>query len=339
MRKPLNGCNAPCAAEGGKGLALGVLTRVAVRPLPTPFQSTVAVRRIQRQAITTDPAFSDGFYDPRRSPVTGLRLARELGMIGYRSREEFDARFDWGINGPLSAADATFEVEQYLQYQGTKFSGHFDANCYLALSKAMDLMDLSDEEGSFVGGVRRIRAKTLLLGVEQDILTPPQELRAVHRILAARDEEERLAAAAAVAAAARGSAGAASEGSGGGDEGMEASAEEGEEEEEGEEAAPATPPRAGPFVLDKGKAPVVTVDLPSPAASLRGCGEMGTEPAYVRERPSVAYDEKSSPFGHDAMFHGECFDWFGTRVRQHLEEGIEHLLRIERVHTTGLSLP
>lgn len=286
----------------------------------------MAVRRIQRQAITTDPAFNRGFYDPRRSPVTGLRLARELGMIGYRSREEFDARFDWGVNGPLGAADATFEVEQYLQYQGTKFSGHFDANCYLALSKAMDLMDLSDEQSSFVGGVQRIRAQTLLLGVTQDALTPPQELRAVHRILAARDEEERMQAAAEAAAARTEEQ---EESSGAGDEPSDARHEAEETEEE------ASPPR--PFVMEQGHVPVVSLDPPVPAG--RDCGKMATEPSPVAQRPSIAYAEMSSTFGHDAMFHGECFDWFGQRVRQHLEQDIEHLLRIERVHTTGLSLP
>lgn len=58
---------------------------------------TVALRRVQRLAITSDPDFEGGGYAAAGSwPAAGMGVARELGMICYRSRQEFDQRFDWG---------------------------------------------------------------------------------------------------------------------------------------------------------------------------------------------------------------------------------------------------
>ena len=163
----------------------------------TPF--TVAVRSTQRKAILRDPAWAGGNYaDAGVVPEKGLRTARELGTMFYRSRAEFDARFEWGPRAggggergaaaPWASADSgTWEVEDYLSHAGAKFArGAFDANAYLLLSKAMDLMDLGDgAEGreSWAEGAKRIGAdggtRALLIGVAQDALIPPTELKAV----------------------------------------------------------------------------------------------------------------------------------------------------------------
>jgi len=101
-------------------------------------------------------------------PVKGMGVARQVGTIGYRSREEFDARFSWTPEKPgrpfvrgdvprrPSAVDPecdepgrwqyddeeghTFEIERYLQHAAHKFVGGtgikpYDPNCYLTLSK------------------------------------------------------------------------------------------------------------------------------------------------------------------------------------------------------------
>ncbi|KAF1793003.1 Alpha/Beta hydrolase fold [Phytophthora cactorum] len=62
---------------------------------------TVAFRRVQRRAILADPEYKDGNYTPS-VPLEGMKVARELGMTCYRSREEFDARFDWNPTGPCT---------------------------------------------------------------------------------------------------------------------------------------------------------------------------------------------------------------------------------------------
>ena len=148
---------------------------------------TVALRRIGRLAIVSDPAYMDGRYEPGRGPVTGLKLAREIGTIVYRSRDEFNQRFSWDPIGPLTASAKTFEVEQYLAAQADKFAARFDANSYLILSRCMDLMDVGAGCRSLKEGLLRIRAKGLIVGVDRDALIPLEEQEAMFRTLRAAE--------------------------------------------------------------------------------------------------------------------------------------------------------
>ena len=102
-------------------------------PLTSP--STQALRSIQRSAIRLDPLYNDGAYS--RPPVEGMRLARKLGTICYRSRGEMDRRFS-----PRVRADGSWQVEGYLEHVSWGFASRYDANCYLLLSECMDLMDI-----------------------------------------------------------------------------------------------------------------------------------------------------------------------------------------------------
>lgn len=149
---------------------------------------SVALRRIQRQAILSDPDWKSGDYadepgEKSRGPLNGLRVAREMGMIVYRSRQEFDRRFDWRVQGGTKPTDLTFEVESYLASHGSKFAmkSALDANSYLKLSKCMDLHDLSNPvlfpRQKMEDAAARIRAKALFIGVWQDMLTPAHELQ------------------------------------------------------------------------------------------------------------------------------------------------------------------
>jgi homoserine acetyltransferase len=92
--------------------------------------STAALRYVQRTALRQ--ALSSG-----APPATALDAARLVGMLAYRTRGEFDARFEWGAN-----ADAVFECEGYMHQAAVRFRGVYDVHCYLAMSKLMDLMDL-----------------------------------------------------------------------------------------------------------------------------------------------------------------------------------------------------
>ena len=56
-----------------------------------PF--SIAIRSLQREAIRLDPAWNDGQYDDATYPESGMRMARKLGVITYRSALEWDGRF------------------------------------------------------------------------------------------------------------------------------------------------------------------------------------------------------------------------------------------------------
>src|SRR5690606_7208518 len=132
-----------------------------------PF--AIAIRSLQREIIRRDPAWNGGNYTSPEGPVIGMRLARKLGMISYRSAAEWAERFgrerttDRGDNGDLFGLD--FEVESYLEAHARKFVGAFDANCYLYLSRAMDLFDVADHGGSLAEGFSRVKvARAMVIG-------------------------------------------------------------------------------------------------------------------------------------------------------------------------------
>jgi len=106
-----------------------------------------------------------------------MRLARKLGMITYRSAEEWDQRFgreripEERLSGDAFAMD--FEVESYLEAHANKFTGQFDPNCYLYLSRASDLFDIAEHGGSVAAGLALIDApRVLVIGVATDLLFP-----------------------------------------------------------------------------------------------------------------------------------------------------------------------
>ncbi|RLN48518.1 hypothetical protein BBJ28_00016420 [Nothophytophthora sp. Chile5] len=152
---------------------------------------TVAFRRVQRRAILADPAYNDGNYIPG-VPLEGMKVARELGMTCYRSREEFDARFDWNPTGPMHFKSATFEVESYMDYQANKFARLYDPNCYLLLSKAMDLTNLGRGSMNLADGTSRISCDSLVIGIKQDLLIPIQEQRNLVNILQSYGRDSQL---------------------------------------------------------------------------------------------------------------------------------------------------
>jgi homoserine O-acetyltransferase len=136
----------------------------------------IALRSLQREMIRRDPAWEEGLYAAGAGPIGGMRLARKLGMITYRSGKEWDIRFGRErISGEERATGDSFapdfEVESYLEHHAQKFTGDFDANCYLYLSRASDLFDVAEYGGSVRAALSRVVAdRILIIGVKSDFL-------------------------------------------------------------------------------------------------------------------------------------------------------------------------
>lgn len=150
----------------------------AARSLPF----SIALRSLQRELIWSDPDWQSGNYPLDQPPINGMRLARKLGMISYRSGLEWEQRFgreratDDLHEGRAFGID--FEVESYLEAHAKKFVGSFDPNCYLYLSRAMDLFDAADHGGSLAAGLGRVScSRALVIGVETDVLFPLKQQR------------------------------------------------------------------------------------------------------------------------------------------------------------------
>jgi len=155
-----------------------VLISTAARSLPF----ATALRSLQREMIRKDPEWRDGNYEPGAGPIEGMRLARKLGMITYRSAEEWQQRFGRervaAERQPGDPFGLDFEVESYLEHHAQKFTGQFDANCYLYLSRASDLFDLTEHGGSIEAALRPVTAdRVLVIGVVTDMLFPVAQQR------------------------------------------------------------------------------------------------------------------------------------------------------------------
>ena len=156
------------------GLSEGLLLiSSATRALPF----ATALRSLQREMIRRDPNWVDGNYTSDALPVAGMRLARKLGMITYRSAEEWNERLgrdrstEQGETGNPFAS--SFEIEAYLEHHANKFTGQFDPNCYLYLSQASDLFDVADHGTSAETGIEKIQTpRAMVIGVATDILYP-----------------------------------------------------------------------------------------------------------------------------------------------------------------------
>ena len=171
------------------------LLLISTGPRSMPF--SIALRSMQREMIRRDDDWMDGNYPPGGGPIQGMRLARKLGMVTYRSAEEWEQRFgreripEERKSGDAFALD--FEVESYLEGHANKFTGQFDANCYLYLSRASDLFDIAEHGGSVAAGLGRIDAsKTMVIGVASDLLFPLRQQKEIADTLRASGRSVRF---------------------------------------------------------------------------------------------------------------------------------------------------
>jgi homoserine O-acetyltransferase/O-succinyltransferase len=158
---------------------------IAVAPLSA---MGLALNHLQRQAIQNDPDWDGGYYLTQRQPKQGLGLARQIGMLSYKSAELFEERFGRNPNrngeDPWSPDNqggglvgGRFDIGGYLDHQGQRFVDRFDANAYLAILRTMDNWD--PLRGGRVAGevFGAIRARLNFVGISSDWLFPAESVR------------------------------------------------------------------------------------------------------------------------------------------------------------------
>uniref|UniRef100_A0A7S4Q845 AB hydrolase-1 domain-containing protein n=1 Tax=Alexandrium monilatum TaxID=311494 RepID=A0A7S4Q845_9DINO len=152
---------------------------VTISACAKSFPGSMAFRHAQRQAVMSDPNFKGGDYYEGELPASGLRLARQLGTITYRSGQEWHQRFGQRRHKEAPAPkdlNVEFEIERYLMHQGEKWVNNYDPNSMLWISKAMDsfTMEKADEDGrpSLIEGLADAMQPALVIGVQHDVLFP-----------------------------------------------------------------------------------------------------------------------------------------------------------------------
>jgi len=110
----------------------------------------LAFNEVARQAILSDPSYAEGRYlESGELPVRGLALARMVGHITYLSDNAMANKFGRDLRSGSftlgSEEGVEFQVQSYLRYQGSQFSGSFDANTYMLMTHALDYFDFARE--------------------------------------------------------------------------------------------------------------------------------------------------------------------------------------------------
>jgi homoserine O-acetyltransferase/O-succinyltransferase len=124
----------------------------------------IALNSIQREAIAIDPA-------------RGLRIARKIAMLSYKSDALFKRRHDRRAD---RKGRFRYDVEGYLEHQADVFEARMDPRSYATLTEAMDSFDVrschrevSECHPELVEG----RPKLLFVGITSDWLFLPQDVR------------------------------------------------------------------------------------------------------------------------------------------------------------------
>jgi homoserine O-acetyltransferase len=144
----------------------------------------IAFAQAQTLAIRQDPHFKGGDYYGGPEPEAGLALARRIAHITYRSAAELDGRF--GRNAqesetPLEAGSLAgrgrYQVESYLDHQGSKLARRFDANSYIAITEALMSHDVCRGRGGLGEALAPATAEFLVAAVDSDRLYFPAQSR------------------------------------------------------------------------------------------------------------------------------------------------------------------
>jgi homoserine O-acetyltransferase len=157
--------------------------RIAVIAAPAVTSADqIALNSVQIEAIRSDPNFAKGnYYDAKAGlgPHAGLALARRMALLNYRSPSELNERFDrtWQSDINPLGDGGRFAVVSYLDFHGNKFTRRFDANSYITLLEAMNSHDVGRGRKSAKAALNKIKAKTLVIGIDSDRLFPIENQR------------------------------------------------------------------------------------------------------------------------------------------------------------------
>lgn len=146
---------------------------VAIAAAPKLSAQNIAFNEVARQAILSDPDFLDGnFQEQGIIPKRGLMLARMVGHITYLSDDAMGQKFGRDLKHEKLNYDfhnVEFQVESYLRYQGEEFSGRFDANTYLLMTKALDYFDpAAKHNGDLAATFAHVKANFFLISFTTD---------------------------------------------------------------------------------------------------------------------------------------------------------------------------
>jgi len=130
----------------------------------------IAVHETQRLAMQSDPTFGElnGGQD-------GIKAARAIGMLTYRTAESFITR-----QTDTEEKLDNYLASSYIQYQGNKFADRFSAVAYYYLTKCLDSHDVGRGRGGLKSALSKLHIPTLIVSINSDMLIPPSLQREIY---------------------------------------------------------------------------------------------------------------------------------------------------------------
>jgi len=142
------------------------LVLIATNAKHSPYG--IAYNESQRMALYADATYGKGSIDDAKD---GLKIARSIAMISYRSYAGYNKTQK---EESLNKID-DFKASSYQRYQGEKLAKRFNAYAYESLSKSMDAHNVGRDRGGVIHSLAKIKAKTLVIGIDSDGLFPLNE--------------------------------------------------------------------------------------------------------------------------------------------------------------------
>ncbi|CAM3035836.1 homoserine O-acetyltransferase [Prescottella defluvii] len=134
----------------------------------------IGTQTTQIAAIEADPDWQGGnYHGTGRVPTTGLRLARRIAHLTYRTESELDSRFandSQGDENPWNGG--RYAVQSYLEHQADKLVARFDPSTYVLLTEAMNRHDIGRGRGGVAAALASTDVPVIVGGVDSDRLYP-----------------------------------------------------------------------------------------------------------------------------------------------------------------------
>ncbi len=154
-------------------------------PIATTWRHSaqqIAFNEVARQAVMADPAWNHGDYHGTEGPRHGLAVGRMVGHITYLSDKGMENKFGRKLQSREKFGydlSTDFEVESYLQYQGSSFVDRFDANSFLYVTKALDYFNLGERFENLADAFRHTKCPFLVIAFSSDWLYPPYQNKSI----------------------------------------------------------------------------------------------------------------------------------------------------------------
>jgi homoserine O-acetyltransferase len=158
---------------GHQVLEFGYLLRGKIKHLGLLVTSAresawvIAGHEAQRQAMLADPTL---YENTNQSGADGLRAARGIALLGYRTIEAY-------IETQTDGAEVLHDhrASGYIRHQGEKLVKRFYAHCYWHLLHTLDTHHLGRGRGTIEEALGQINTASTIIAINSDQLIPASQ--------------------------------------------------------------------------------------------------------------------------------------------------------------------